>query len=154
MRDRPASRCAIGREVHEHVAISSEMTSQTSTRRSPRRRNVSFLIEALVVLAFIMLALAVFVRLFSSAQLEGMHANQVSQAVLIATNCAEEFSADPTGMQESFEQDGLLVRCSTTDERHTAGTLYEAVISVYNQAGEELYVLETSRYVSDAGGDA
>lgn len=143
------------------MAISSEMNKQplgqTDGRsRRQTRRGTAFLIEALVVLAFLMMSLAVFVQLFSSAQLEGLHANRVSQAVIAATNCAERFSADPTGVARNTTADGLEVTCDVASTQHAGGILYEATIVVRDStdADEELYTLQTSRYVSDAqGGD-
>ena len=122
-----------------------------SARHQVNRRGTGFLVEALLVLALLMACLAVFVRLFSAAQLEGLHANHISEAVIVATNCAEEFCADPTGVDGSSSRDGFDVTCEVTPTRRDGGTYYEAHI-VVSANDEKLYELDTSRYVS--GGDA
>lgn len=136
------------------MAISREFGTQTTSRNSgSTHRGMAFLIEALVVLAFLMLSLAVFVKLFSSAQLEGFRANRQSQAIIMASNTAEVFSADPTKVESSMTTDGLTTTCDVEAVQHEAGTLYNATITVCD--GElELYVLRTARYVSNTSGGA
>lgn len=132
------------------MAVSNEMSSNKLTRgRSGSRHNTAFLVEALVVLAFLMVSLAVFVQLFSKAQLEGLSANRLSEAVLIATNRAEEFSANPTAVPEQTNEEDLVVRCDVTPTKRDAGTLYDATITVLD-GNEEVYTLHTSRYVATA----
>ncbi len=133
------------------MAVSSEMTAQGASNRSQGHRGTAFLIEALVVLAFLMVALAVFVQLFSKAQIQGVKANQLSQAVLIATNYAEEFSANPSKVEAQKEKDGLTATCKINEDKHTAGTLYDATIEV-SDGTQTVYTLHTSRYVSKANG--
>lgn len=138
------------------MAVSNEMAAAGGKQRSGGHRGIAFLIEALVVLAFLMLSLAVFVKLFSGAQLEARSSNRVSEAVQLATNRAEEFSADPTHASGEKEEDGLRVICEVKPTKHTAGTLYEATITVHDERyGQQgIYTLATSRYVSNnAGGD-
>ena len=145
------------------MAVSNDLRDfqkQISYERSVRdknRRGFAFLIEALVVLAFLMGCLAVFVQLFSSAQLEGLSANRLSQAVVAATNRAEEFSANPTNASGAKTEDDLRVDCEVREERRNAGILYHATISVYDErkGDEEVFTLETARYVSGTlAGDA
>lgn len=133
------------------MAISSEMNTSGGSRARSGRHGMAFLFEALVVLAVLMLSLAVFVTLFSSAQIEGRQATQLSQAVLLATNRAEEFSADPTGVQERTTEDGLTVTCDVTETNRDDGILYDATITV-SEGETELYVLSTARYVHGANG--
>lgn len=140
------------------MAVSSEFNATgkatgTASRLRGAHRGTAFLVEALVVLALLMASLSVFVRLFTSAQLVGLNATQASQAVLLATNKAEEFAADPTGVEKTTSQDGFTTTCEVTETRRTAGTLYDATITVSDERGE-LYELHTARYVSDANGGA
>lgn len=114
---------------------------------------MAFLIEALVVLAFLMTSLAVFVRLFSGAQVEGLRANELSQAVLAASVGAERFAADPTQVQEFTTEDGLSVSYEVKETPHGTGTLYNATV-VVSHDGAQVYTLETARYVSAAEGGA
>lgn len=136
------------------MAVSSELNAQSSNKRIDNgHRGMAFLIEALVVLAFLMASLAVFVKLFTSAQLEGLGANNLSQAVILATNTAEVFSADPTGMQETVTEGDLIATCKVEEDKHNAGTLYNATITV-TDGTNELYTLRTARYVSTQNGGA
>ena len=136
------------------MAISNEMTAAGGKQRSGGHRGIAFLIEALVVLAFLMLSLAVFVKLFASAQLEARSSTRMSQAVQLATNQAEEFSADPVHASGEKEEDGLRLTCEVKPSKRAAGTLYEATITIhderYGQRG--IYTLTTSRYVSNSAG--
>lgn len=135
------------------MAISNEMTSQGAAQRSKGHRGSAFLVEALVVLCFLMIALAVFVQLFSKAQVQGLGANQLSRAVFVATNYAEEFSADPTGVEAQKVEDDLTATCSVEQNKRDGGTLYEATIEV-SDGSKTVYTLTTARYVSNANGGA
>ena len=108
---------------------------------------MALLIEALVVMAFLMFSLAVFARLFASAQVGGVMATRKSEAVLAASDVAEEFSANPTKVASSSEVNGLVVTCEVTPEAKADGTLYHATIVVSHDT-DELYRLDTARYVS------
>lgn len=131
------------------MAISSEMNAAASvTRRSSEvRHSMAFFVEALVVLAFLMLALAVFAKLFSTAQVTGIAATRLSEAVTLATNRAEEFSADPTGVPTQTEVDGLVTDCVVTPQERAGGTLYDATITV-RDGKREIYTIQTTRYVT------
>lgn len=129
------------------MALSSELGSSSQIAHRVSHRGIAFLVEALVVLAFLMLAMAVFVQLFAGAQLEALHANDLSEAVLAATNRAEEFSADPTGVLATSEEGDFVITCDVTPNTMAGGTLFEATI-VVQKNGDDIYTLETSRYVS------
>ena len=120
------------------------------TYRSSNRRGFAFLIEALVVLAFLMGCHAVFVKLFATAQLEGLAANRLSQAIVAATNRAEEFSANPENASDLTTEDGLRITCDVKTDPYDAGTLFKATITVLDErdGNAELFRLDTSRYVS------
>lgn len=136
------------------MALSSEFGSSSSISHRATHKGMAFLVEALVVLAILMVSLAVFVRLFTSAQLEAVHAKNLSQAVVIATNRAEEFAADPTQVESSTEEGEFTVLCDVKPNPSKDGTLYDATIEV-RKDGETLYTLQTSRYLDDdAGSDA
>ena len=124
-----------------------------SGNRKAASHGIAFLIEALVILAFLVACIAVFTKLFAAAQLEGLAATHTSQAVIAATNRAEQFSANPTDTSEVVTADGLRTVCEVDQIQHGAGVLYNATIIVYDESaqGAEIYRLETSRYVSGAG---
>ena len=124
-----------------------------SGNRKAASHGIAFLIEALVILAFLVACMAVFTKLFAAAQLEGLAATHTSQAVICATNRAEQFSANPTNTDEVVTETGLRTVCEVEEIQRGAGVLYNATIIVYDESaqGAEIYRLETSRYVSGAG---
>ena len=136
------------------MAISNEMAASSGKQRSGGHRGIAFLIEALVVLAFLMLSLAVFVTLFSGAQLEARSSNRMSEAVQLAINRAEEFSVDPAHADGEKEEDGLRLTCEVKPTKRAVGTLYEATITVHDERYDQqgIYTLTTSRYVSNSAG--
>ena len=97
----------------------------------------AFLVEALVLLAFLVMSLAVLITLFVNARLESAGGERLAQAVHLAQNAAEEFAANPTDAEAlAIEQDGLAVSAQLSYEPHESGTLVRAVISVAEQGGE------------------
>lgn len=144
--------------------------------RPPLWHGTAFLIEALVLVAFLMAALAVVLSLFASARTEEARAARLSEAVTLAQNAAEAFAAtdEPVSRvsQEAGAQTGDLyvVTVDVAAEERAAGTLYTATISVSAAetsegadvaegaagatnaesaaGGEALYTLDTARYVA------
>lgn len=144
--------------------------------RPPLWHGTAFLIEALVLVAFLMAALAVVLSLFASARAEEARAARLSEAVTLAQNAAEAFAAtdEPVSRvsQEAGTQTGDLyvVAVDVAAEERAAGTLYTATISVAAAdtsggadvaegaagatntesaaGGEALYTLDTARYVA------
>lgn len=108
----------------------------------------AFLVEALILLAFLVGALAVFMQLFGASAVRGAENGELAQAIVLASNSAEEFAADPQGAAAETTEDGFTVRCDVQPEKTAAGTLYHASITVESN-GDEVYQLETSRYVSE-----
>lgn len=115
----------------------------------------AFVVEALLLLVFLAFALAVFMQLFGAAHSRGTEERQLTQAVLLASNDAEAFAADPQSGTESTAFDAYVVEREVKAERSQSGTLYRALISVAYD-GQPIYELESARYVSDGieGGDA
>ena len=116
--------------------------------RNPRS-GTSLLIEAMVLLAFLTASLAVCAGLFASALAGSRQADRLDRAVTVATDTAERFSADPTGIAESSQRNGFDVSCAVTPDQEGSGTLYSATITV-SEGGDQVYQLVTARYV---GGD-
>lgn len=125
----------------------------------------AFVVEALLLLAFLAFSLAVFMQLFGSAHARSMEERQLTQAVLLASNEAERFAADPRSgfgaalydaEGNALSTDGgedagaFVVERETTFEQMPDGTLYRADI-VVSCEGETIYELETARYLSDGG---
>ena len=121
-------------------------------RRTPHTRETSFshaafTVEATILLVFLVGALAVFTQLFARATSTSQEAAQLEEAIVLATDTAERFSADPTNVEASTTQDDLTVTCSVTQTQETGGTLYNAHITVTSE-NATVYDITTARYVS------
>lgn len=134
------------------MAVSNDMLTQETKSERGSRRSVAFLVESMFVLALLMVFTALFIQLFAGAQLEGRAAHYLSKAVVVATNCAEQFSADPSSTPATSTQGDLEVRCDVETVDHEGGTLHNATITVEHN-GEVIYTLHTARYVHTPGGD-
>ncbi len=135
-----------------------EKSSWTST---------AFMVEAVVLLFFLIASMAAFTQLFCMAADTSVKASRLASATTIAQNAAEEFSADPVSVakgnqigagvatgaasgEASNEAGELQVSCDVTKKKQSAGTLYTAHI-VVSDSDSEVYTLEADRYVE--GGD-
>lgn len=132
----------------------------------------ALLVEALVLLAFLVASLALFMQVFAQARGMGAEGSELAQAVAMASDLAEEFAADPAAEPDPLERDGLTASCAVAtvtadDAGHAdgqtgseaddapsgvssgaAGTLYRATILVTDGDGDEVYRLVTERYAS------
>ena len=137
----------------------------------------ALLVEALVLLAFLVASLALFMQVFAQARGMGAEGSELAQAVAMASDLAEEFAADPAAEPEPLERDGLTASCAVAtvaadDAGHTdgqtgseaddtpsgissgaAGTLYRATILVTDGDGDEVHRLVTERYASGDGAE-
>lgn len=124
----------------------------------------AFMVEALAILLFLAASLAVLMLLFSLSYNRGMQADRLSNSVLLATNNAESFAANPqeADQLQYFEEisnvmqeaafsgeeptDLYKVERNVSSSPEARGLHYYATISVsYND--ELVYQVETSRYV-------
>ena len=98
---------------------------------------------------------SILVALFVQARTEADEGERLSQAVQLAQNAAEEFAADPAGSQGlAIEDGGLVATVQVGEEAHESGSLLNATVTVVDEegggsieAGEEIYRLDTARYV-------
>ena len=122
-------------------------------RDSPNRpawSGMAVVVEAMVLLLFLVGSLAIVTQLFASSALRAREGQQLAAADAAATNAAERFSADPAAADGVTTEGDLEVACAVTDEALASGTLYHATITVLaDDAEPPLYVLETSRYVQE-----
>lgn len=123
------------------------MTRESQSRRSSWH-GAAFLVEALILLAFLIASMAIFFQLFSAASMQGKESVRLTEAVTLASSAAEEFAADPTSVPAGQTVNGYQVEWNVTPHATSAGVLYDAHI-VVSQDGQELYALDTSRYVSE-----
>lgn len=126
--------------------------THTNGHRTPRRTRQgsrAFIVEALVLFVFLVIALAVVSQLFFASANQAQKSLELERAITVAANAAERFSANPASTEISEAgQDGLSVRCAITPQFTAAGTLYKATIIVSNEY-EDIYTLTTARYVSE-----
>lgn len=110
----------------------------------------AFLVEACVLLTFVVAAVAVFAALFFGAAREGARAEQLTQAVTVARDAAERFAAEGAAADGSWESNGMTVQVDVSEDDEIPGLLRAEVVVLDGQ-GAELYRLETARAT---GGDA
>lgn len=121
-----------------------------SRHRNAAPQRKSFLVEALILLTVLMTSIAIFMSLFSSAHRMGNESVELDRAILMATDTAERFAANPKAEGLAREEDGLAVSCDIMPEEMGAGTLYRAIIVVH-KGDKVLYRLTTARYLSREG---
>ena len=129
----------------------------------------AFIVEALVLLVFLIASLAVIMQVIAGAHERSIEADRLSNAIILASNDAEAFAADPTSGNTGGEYvlvDGQLVQPEgpidvldksvydltriVEDQSQPGGTLYTAHIYV-SCGGEATYQIDTARYVSNEG---
>lgn len=117
------------------------------------KRGIAFVVEALVLLAFLAAFMAVIMQLFGGASVRGTAATELDRAVVLATNVAEHFAADPESIPAELQDRGYAVRSTVARDPRPGGVLYSLESTVLNEAGEPVYSLATTRYVSGASVD-
>ena len=129
----------------------------------------AFIVEALVLLVFLIASLAVIMQVIAGAHERSIEADRLSNAIILASNDAEAFAADPTSGNTGGEYvlvDGQLVQPEGSidvldknvydltriveAQSQPGGTLYTAHIYV-SCGGEATYQIDTARYVSNEG---
>lgn len=141
-----------------------------ASRERSSWHGAAFVLEVMLLVVFIAASLAVLAAVFSGAQMRGIEAIRLTDAVTLAasgaSNGAEDFAADPeaayaegTSTTYYAVAAGSVAPCDPSavnacevtrvvDRNATqAGALYDATITV-TRDGEVLYELKTSAYVS------
>lgn len=131
----------------------------SASRENKEKLGTAFIVEMLVLLVVVVSCLSVFIDIFATSQQKSEENDATVQAIHLATNAAEQFSANPTSVVELETFDNLVVHTVIDRQPQQAGTLYKATITVYevDQIDEgdytdPCYRLETARYVQ-AGGE-
>ncbi|HJF66173.1 MAG TPA: hypothetical protein K8U77_08700, partial [Slackia equolifaciens] len=155
------SRTSFADDFFAHTGASRERSSW---------HGAAFVLEVMLLVAFIAASLAVLAAVFSGAQMRGIEAIRLTDAVTLAasgaSNGAEDFAADPEaayveGTSTTYYAvvAGSVAPCDPSaanacevtrviDRNVTqAGALYDATVTV-TRDGEVLYELKTSAYVS------
>ena len=132
----------------------------SSSRHDDSRRirsTTAFVVETLVLLIVLAASIGIFTQLFSRATAAADQSTRLCQAVNVAEDAAEEFSADPARVSAGEKvgdgvavegRKGYKVSLKTTQDKRSAGTLWHAHITVSDARGK-VYSLNTSRYVSE-----
>lgn len=129
----------------------------------------AFIVEALALLFFLSISIAVLMLLFSSSYERSIQADRFSHATILATNEAELFATQPqetsqtkyfketeagtldkTTREDGSAQSLYKVENTITVDKKAAGALYHATI-VVSYDNDIVYELETSRYASEGG---
>ena len=120
-----------------------QQTAGVKRDRAPLA-NTAFLVESLVLLFFLVAALAVFTQIFASSASNSADASRLSAACEVAENAAEEFSANPQAVADgqavgagvaATGASGFSVNCDVSQQAYESGTLYTAHISVADDEG-------------------
>lgn len=125
-------------------------SSEAQITRPTHKRahgSMAFIVESLILLVFLVSSLAIVSQLLLASADKAVTSLHLENAVTLATNTAERFSADPSSSQLDATQDGLVATCEVTPQATDMGTLYTALITVSDDNGE-VYSITTSRYVS------
>lgn len=111
-------------------------TQRTAHAYRSRWSGAAFLVEAMLLLVFVMASLAVFTQLFAASAERSNQSKDLTEAVAIATATAERFAADPHGISSEFMQDGKRVVCHITQDDREGGILWHATIQVFAPIGQ------------------
>lgn len=122
--------------------------ARTSNARI-RHAHSTFMVEAMLILACLLVVLAVCMSLFAFANQTGARTEAEQQAIALAQGTAERFAADPSSVELLEESDGFQVNTQIDRQPQGAGVMVFATISVLRD-GEQLFQMDTARYVSGA----
>ena len=132
-------------------------TSRARRAQQRKRRNRRIALTLCVMFVVLAASIGIFTQLFSRATAAADQSTQLCQAVNVAEDAAEEFSADPARVAAGEKvgdgvavnvRHGYKVSCKISQDKRSAGTLWRAHITVSDSQGK-LYSLDTSRYVSE-----
>lgn len=132
--------------MQNEAAQRSAMAAKASNTRG--RRGMAFIIEALFLVVFLAACSAVFMQLLGLSGHMSEDSLQMNAAVRAATNAAEEFSYDPVSFEAPESGDDLQVLVDVQPERVGNGVLYHATIVVLDASDQEIYQLQTARFVA------
>lgn len=127
----------------------SNRTARHDARRSPWT-SIAFMVESVLLLVFLAGSLAVLTQVFVTSLNHSVQSRTLDAATIAASSIAEHFASNPTDVQEQTQLGDLLVKCTVSDEKRAAGTMYRAHIDVYSTYSEDVstpvYSIDTSSY--------
>ena len=125
-------------------------TTRRTMRSLPSWSGMAFLVEAMLLLVFLIGSMAVFTQLFAHAVDRSESSRVLTEAVAAAENAAERFAAAPASAPAQVRDGNMLVKGDVADEKTAGGTLYNATITVYRDGQDEpVYTIQTARYSSE-----
>lgn len=136
----------------EHYDLLARSGGASRNKRRSNWSSTAFLVESLVLLFFLIACLAVFTQMFAHSWLASSNASRLSAACAVAQNAAEDFEANPQGVQNGAfdvnDADGASFHVNRTVESGATatGTMYTVHIAVSDDTGE-VYSLEAQRYM-------
>lgn len=149
----------------EQVQTLERLRHNARTGSGQSWHGMAFIVEAVVLLAFLVASITIFFQLFAQSKNIGVENEKLSGAIVLATNMAEEFAVHPVSTESvTRTEDGLMGSISVTQEETGGGVLYRAVITVTDasndagaaaasvadgtssSAGEVIYTIETASY--------
>lgn len=132
--------------MQSEAAQRSAMAAKASNTRG--RRGMAFIIEALFLVVFLAACSAVFMQLLGLSGQMSQDSLQMNAAVRAATNAAEEFSYDPVAFEAPEPEGDLQVLVDIKPEPVGKGALYRASIVVLDDNDQEIYQLQTAKFVA------
>ena len=114
----------------------------------------AFIVEALLLLVFLTGSLAVLMNLNAEADRIGRESADLMDGLVLASNVAEEFAADPIAFKEAYEADPMADRwlSQPAHEVENEGIGFAPGGLCFEKCEESpVYALETSRYVPADG---
>ena len=132
----------------EHISRKNATKARTSWS------SIAFIVESILLLVFLAASLAVLTKVFFASLNASVESRTLDAATIAAGSLAEHFAADPTGVEERTELGDLVIECDVTGEPRNDGTLYHAIINVYDKSdtdtGTPVYTITTANYVPGA----
>lgn len=111
----------------------------------------AFLVEALILLAFLAASLGILATVFAESQDQAVQAQRLETAVTLASDAAESFAADPTSVPalQTCERDGVEYEVACQAQVDPQQPAYRSASITVTSQDEELFVLQTGRAVED-----
>lgn len=152
-------------DLSMNITPENAAASASSVNSSKRSWGGSaFILESLLLVVFFIASFAIILQLLSTSYAKGEQAEEMTNAVMLASNDAELFSQEPYApvepkhyilnksgeISEGASYDSSIVytvKRDVTSEKTTAGTLFNARITV-DYGSKEVYSLNTAKYVS------
>ena len=88
-----------------------------------RWAGAAFLVEAMLLLVFVMASLAVLTQMFAVASEHAGKSRALTDAVTAVSVSAERFVAEPSAAPELSSGEGVFVTCKVVPEVREGGTL-------------------------------